>query len=186
MQAQRDSLSRLREENRKFRSEADELERRYDEEVYSGASWKKEKERLETKISDLTKAYESSAAAQGEQQNQIVNLHTQVRDMRAVLNDAEADRALLQKARRALQAELETIKLDSVDASRMTSDQEVQRLQLQKQDLERNLDQQADRVDMANERVKKAETFANECQVELGRVRVENSELDKQNVRRRS
>ncbi|EIN05521.1 hypothetical protein PUNSTDRAFT_74683 [Punctularia strigosozonata HHB-11173 SS5] len=64
----------------------------------------------------------------------------------------------------------------------MTSDQEVQRLRLEKQDLERSIEQQTDRVDMANERVRKAETFANECQIELGRVRVENSELDKQNA----
>ena len=36
---------------------------------------------------------------------------------------------------------------------------------------------------MAFERMKKAETYANECQIELGKIRVENSELDKMNVR---
>ena len=171
-------MSRLREENRKIRSDYDELQLRYDDEVYNGGAWKKEKERMETKISDVTKAYESSVAAQAEQQSQIVALHSQVRELRAVLDDAEADRALLQKARRALQAELEEIRLDHVDPS----DTEVQRLMLKKQDLERAVEEQEDRVASAFERMKRAEAYANECQMELGKVRVENSELDRLNV----
>lgn len=182
LQSQRDSMSRLREENRRLRSDYDDLQLRYDDEVYSGGAWKKEKERLETKIGDLTKAYEVATAAQTEQQSQIVNLHSQVRELRGVLNDAEADRVLLQKARRALQAELDAIKLDSMDASKLSSDTELQRLQLEKQDLERSLEEQEDRVTMAFERMKKAEAHANECQMELGKVRVENSELDKLNA----
>jgi myosin protein heavy chain len=138
---------------------------------------------METKIGDINKAYETSAAAQAEQQSQIVALHSQVRELRSVLDDAEADRALLQKARRALQAELETIKLDHVDTNKMSSDREFQRLQLERQDMERSLEEHKDRVTNASERMKKAEAYANECQIELGKVRVENSELDRLNVR---
>lgn len=137
---------------------------------------------METKISDIERAYEAATAAQAEQQSQIVALHSQVRELRGVLDDAESDRAMLQKARRALQAELESIKLEPVD-SKLSSDREFQKLQLKKQDLERSLEEQEDRVSHALERVKKAEAFANECQIELGKVRVENSELDKLNVR---
>lgn len=182
LQSQRDSISKLREELRKARSDNDELSLRYDDEVYNGAAWKKERERLETKIADLSRAYDSSMAAQSEQQAQIVALHSQARELRSVLNDAEADRALLQKARRGLQAELETIKTDTVDATRINSDRELQSLHLKNQDLERALEETGDRVEMANERMKKAEVHAQECQVELGKVRVENSELDKLNV----
>jgi myosin protein heavy chain len=182
LQSQRDSISKLREELRKARSDNDELSLRYDDEVYNGAAWKKERERLETKIADLSRAYDSSIAAQTEQQSQIVALHSQARELRSVLNDAEADRALLQKARRGLQAELETIKIDTVDATRINSDRELQSLLLKNQDLERALGETGDRVEMAYERMKKAELHAQECQVELGEVRVENSELDKLNV----
>lgn len=182
LQSQRDTISRLREDNRKTRSDYDELQLRYDDEVYNSGGWKKEKERMETKIGDINNAYEASTAAQAEQQSQIVALHSQVRELRGVLDDAEADRALLQKARRALQAELETIKLDHVDTNKMSSDREFQKLQLKKQDLERSLEEQEDRVTNAFDRMKKAESYANECQVELGKVRVENSELDRLNV----
>lgn len=182
LQSQRDNLSKLREDNRKLRSEYDELQLRLDDEVYNSGGWKKEKERMETKIRDLNKAYEAATGAQTEQQSQIVALHSQVRELRAVLDDAEADRALLQKARRALQAELETIKLDNVDPSRMSSDTEFQRLQLKKQDLERLLEEQEDRANNALDRMKKAEAYANDCQIELGKIRVENSELERLNV----
>jgi myosin protein heavy chain len=186
LQSQRDSISKLREDLRKARSDNDELSLRYDDEVYNGAAWKKERERLETKIADLSRAYDSSIAAQTEQQSQIVALHSQARELRSVLNDAEADRSLLQKARRGLQAELETIKMDTVDATRINSDRELQSLLLKNQDLERALGETGDRVEMAYERMKKAELHAQECQVELGEVRVENSELDKLNVSHRS
>lgn len=182
LQSQRDNMSRLREENRTLRSDYDDLQLRYDDEIYSGGSWKKDRERLETKISDLGGAYDTSMAAQSEQQAQIVALHGQVRELRSVLDEAEADRTLLHKARRALQAELEGIKQDHVDAGRMSSATEVQKLRLRKQDLERSVEEHRDKETLAMERMKKAETRADESQVELGRVRVENSELEKLNV----
>lgn len=182
LQSQRDNLSRLREENRKLRSDYDELHLRLDDEVYNSGGWKKEKERMETKIRDLEKAYEASTGGQAEQQSQIVALHSQVRELRAVLDDAEADRALLQKARRALQAELETIKFDNTDSSKMSADAEFQRLHLRKQDLERSLEEQEDRVNNSLNRMKKAESYANDCQMELGKIRVENSELERLNA----
>ncbi|KAH7890387.1 hypothetical protein F5I97DRAFT_21807 [Phlebopus sp. FC_14] len=182
LQSQRDTMTRLREDNRKIHSDYDELQLRFDEEVYNGSAWKREKERLETKIADLTKAYETSSTVQSDQQAQIVSLHSQVRELRSVLNDAEADRAMLQKARRALQAELEGIKLDHVDATRMTSDRELQKLQLEKQDLERSLEEQEDRITMTFERMKKAETHAAESQLELDQIRLENTDLDRKNA----
>lgn len=159
------------------------MQLRFNEEVSKSGGWRKEKERLETKISDLERVYEASTGAQAEQQSQIIALHSQVRELRSVLDDAESDRSMLQKARRALQAELDSIKLDSVaDGGKMSTDREYQRLQLRKQDLERSLEEQEDRVTHATDRMRKAEAFATDCQIQLGKIRVENSELDKLNV----
>ncbi|CAA7270852.1 unnamed protein product [Cyclocybe aegerita] len=182
LQSQRDNLSRIREENRKIRSDYDELQLRYDDEVYNSGGWRKERERMETKIKDLERAYEGSTGAQAEQQAQIVGLHSQVLELRGVLNDTEANRLLLLNARRALQAELDTIKMDSADSKKLSSDAEFQTLQLKKQDLERSLEEQEDRVLNANERVKKAEAVANEWMIELDKMRVENSSLERLNA----
>ena len=48
-------MSRLQEDSRKIQSNYDKLQLRYDDEVYNGGAWKKEKEHLDTKIKDLTK-----------------------------------------------------------------------------------------------------------------------------------
>lgn len=182
LQSQRESISRLREDNRKIRSDYDQLLFDYNNESSSIGGWKKEKERMETKIEDLNKAYTASESAQAEQQAQIVALHSQVRELRSVLNDAEAERTMLQKARRALQAELESIKLDYVDTNKMSSDRELQKLQLKKQDLERALDEQEDRVKQALDRMKEKEAYAAKCQAELYQLQEENSALEKLNV----
>ncbi|KAF8514982.1 nonmuscle myosin heavy chain b [Gautieria morchelliformis] len=182
LQFQRDSMSRLREENRTMRTERDDLQLRFDDEVYNGGAWKKEKERLETKIGDLTAAYEASNNANSEQQSQIVSLLSQVRELRAVLDEAEADRSALQKARRQLEGRLNDIAQHHVETSKMSSDRAFQAMHLEKQELRSALEEQEDRVNMANERLKKAESFANDSQIELNKIRAENSELDKLNA----
>ncbi len=175
-------MSRLREENRKLRSDYDELQLTFDDEIYNAGGWKKEKERMETKINDITNAYEASNGAQAEQQAQIVALHGQVRQLRAMLDDVESDKAILSKARRSLQVELEEIRTGHSDRSKISSDREFQRLQLQKQDLERSLEEQEDRVTQAFDRMKKAEALANDFQMKLSKSRVDYSELERLNV----
>lgn len=178
----RDSISNLRSENHKMRSELDELQLRYDDELYAGESWKKEKGRLTNKITDLQSAYDASKAAQSEQQNQIVSLLSQVRELRAVLDEAEAERAALRQARSQLETRLNDIAQAHLDANRMSSDRVLQELHLEKQDLRSRLEEQADRVTLAYDKLKKAEAFANECQVELSKVRNDNSDMERENV----
>lgn len=178
----RDSISNLRSENHKMRSELDELQLRYDDELYAGESWKKEKGRLTNKITDLQSAYDASKAAQSDQQNQIVSLLSQVRELRAVLDEAEAERAALRQARSQLETRLNDIAQAHLDANRMSSDRVLQELHLEKQDLRSRLEEQADRVALAYDKLKKTEAFANECQVELSKVRNDNSDLERENV----
>lgn len=181
------ALSEL-EKERKLKDKAEiqvrklqgELQLRLDDEVYSGGTWKKEKDRLETKIGDLTAAYEASNHTNTEQQTQIVSLLSQVRELRAVLDDAEADRTALQKARRQLEGRLNDIAQDHLE--KMSSDRALQAMHLEKQELRSALEEQQDKVNTANERLKKAEVSANESRTELNKTRAENAELDKQNV----
>ncbi|PVF93303.1 hypothetical protein CPB86DRAFT_715748 [Serendipita vermifera] len=178
----RDTISSLREENHKMRSEFDGLQLRYDDEVYAGSSWKKEKERMNTKILDLIAAYESSKMAQADSQTEIVRLHSQILELRAARDEAETERAALMKAREQLETRLNDIAQDHLDTNKMSNDRVLQDLHLEKRDLKARLEEQADRVAKANEKLKRAESFANEYQVELSKVRHDNSELEKQNA----
>ncbi|KAG8951087.1 hypothetical protein FRC04_006746 [Tulasnella sp. 424] len=182
LQFQRDSLSRLREENRNLRSEFDDIQLRYDDELYNGGAWKNEKERLEHKIADLTGAYESSTNAQSEQQAQIVSLLSQVRELRVVLDEAEAERTTLLNARRKLESRLNDIAQEHVDTNKMSSDRVLQALQLEKQSLSGELQAEREKLSLIAQRLKKTEGFANESQAEVAKIRMENSALEKQNA----
>ena len=76
-------MSRFGEENRKLRSDYYELRLQYDDEVYNGSAWKRDRG-LEDKISDITNVNESSAAARSGQQSQIAALHSQVRELKVL------------------------------------------------------------------------------------------------------
>lgn len=175
-------MSRLREENHSIRSELDELQLRYDDELYTGENWKKEKDRLEARIGTLTEAYDGATAKQTEAQIQVVSLLSQVRELRAVLDEANAERNALARARKALELRMNDIAQEHLDSTQMSSERAVQALHLEKQDLRSALEEQNDRTQMANERLKKAEAYASESQAELNRIREANAELDRKNV----
>ncbi|KAG0144861.1 hypothetical protein CROQUDRAFT_603881 [Cronartium quercuum f. sp. fusiforme G11] len=66
---------------------------------------------------NVTKAYDEAVAAQTEQSSQIVNLMSQVRDLRAARDEAEADRAALVTAKRSLEQRLEEIGTEYLSAN---------------------------------------------------------------------
>jgi myosin heavy chain 9/10/11/14 len=175
-------MSRLREENHTIRSELDDLQLKYDDELYSSENWKKEKDRLEARIFTLTDAYETSTCKQADAQSQVVSLLSQVRELRAVLDEANAERSALARARKALELRMKDIAQEHLNSSQMSSDRAVQALHVEKQDLRSALEEQSNRVQIANEKLKRAETYAGESQAELNRIREENGELDRKNV----
>jgi len=184
LESERERTMKVREEVRQLRTERDELQIRNDERLYSRGGFSKEKERLETKVQDITKAYDEAVAAQAEQSSQIVTLMSQVRDLRAARDEAEADRAALVTAKKSLEQRLEEIGSEflSANSGRLSNDRVLQTLQQERSDLKRQLEEKEDLVSGALERQKKAEAFANDCQMEANRERSESSELLKANT----
>ncbi|KAA1065110.1 hypothetical protein PGT21_025068 [Puccinia graminis f. sp. tritici] len=184
LESERERTMKVREELRQLRTERDELQIRNDERLYSRGGFSKEKERLETKVQDITKAYDEAVAAQAEQSSQIVTLMSQVRDLRAARDEAEADRAALVTAKKSLEQRLEEIGSEflSANSGRLSNDRVLQTLQQERSDLKRQLEEREDLFSVALERQKKAEAFANDCQMEANRERSESSELLKANT----
>jgi myosin protein heavy chain len=182
LQSLRDQMSRLREENRTARSELDELQLRYDDELYNGGAWKKDKERLEGKVTTLTEDFDGSTSKVAELQTQLVSSLSQTRELRSALDEVNAERVALARARKSLEQRMNDIAQEHLNSSQMSSDRALQALHLEKQDLRSALQEQDDKVSLANERLKKAEAYANESQAELNKVREENIELDRLNV----
>ncbi|KAA1063810.1 hypothetical protein PGTUg99_002494 [Puccinia graminis f. sp. tritici] len=109
---------------------------------------------------------------------------SQVRDLRAARDEAEADRAALVTAKKSLEQRLEEIGSEflSANSGRLSNDRVLQTLQQERSDLKRQLEEREDLFSVALERQKKAEAFANDCQMEANRERSESSELLKANT----
>ncbi|KAF7324837.1 Myosin II heavy chain [Mycena kentingensis (nom. inval.)] len=146
------------------------------------SDWRRQKERLEGKLAEMTKAYERSAAAQSEQHSQLQTLHGHVRQLRSALNDVESDREMLRKARAALTEELNDIRHDTADNSLVANDRDMHQLQIQQLNLQRSVQEQEYRASQSLDRMKKAEANAAEREADLGRVRVEKAALDRMNA----
>ncbi|KAH9822374.1 hypothetical protein DFH28DRAFT_451274 [Melampsora americana] len=109
---------------------------------------------------------------------------SQVRDLRAARDEAEADRAALVTAKKSLEQRLEEIGTEylSANSGRLTNDRVLQTLQQERSELKRQLEDQSDLCSIALERQKKAEAFANDCQIEAARERSESTDLLKANT----
>ncbi|KAN0065099.1 class II myosin [Thecaphora frezii] len=105
MEAHRTAVSQLREENRNLRSTTDELQLKVDDTATVSSSWQREKEKLETKLKELTQAYQDSLNQQRENQTQSVQLLAQIRDLRAHLDESELKYDQLSAAYQSLIAE---------------------------------------------------------------------------------
>ncbi|QRW20965.1 Myosin head (motor domain) [Rhizoctonia solani] len=161
LQYQRDAMSRLREENRKTRSELDDLQLRYDDEVYSGELGRKIR-------SDMRPRLGTSQLLMS--QRRMPKPNNKPRSLPFFLNAA------------ALESRLNDIAQEHMDANKFSSDRMMQELHLKNQELRGALEEQTDRVGLATQRLKKAEGYANESQSELKKVREENSSLDRLNA----
>ncbi|KAH8915441.1 hypothetical protein BT69DRAFT_1230091 [Atractiella rhizophila] len=172
-------------ENRKLKNDYEALQSRYDDDIFNMGGWKKEKERMEAKMTDLNRAFEEARTAQGESNAQVVQLMSQLRDVRSSLEEAEADIAALQQSKRGLEKRLETIGDEYLNANqgrKLSSDRVMQALDLERQELRRALEDSEERMSLMLEKQKKAEAWANQCQVEAAREREESNELVKQNA----
>lgn len=89
IEAHRQKNSDMSNENRRLRQAYEELQHHFDESSSTAGGWAREKERLEGKVGDLTRAYTESLQAQRDGQSQTVGLLAQVRDLRAGLDESE-------------------------------------------------------------------------------------------------
>lgn len=70
----------------------------------------------------------------------------------------------------------------SANSGRLSNDRVLQTLQQERSDLKRQLEEKEDIISVSLERQKKAEAFANDCQIEANRERSESTELLKANT----
>ncbi|CAG8475115.1 8080_t:CDS:10 [Diversispora eburnea] len=115
-ETERSSISRLREENKILQMENEELLNK--SEVNNNlALWKREKERYDIQIAELTQLYNDALVSHDELQSQVSALLSEMRTLRTALEEAESQKMLLEKLKRNLEERLDDIGEQYSDAS---------------------------------------------------------------------
>ncbi|KAF9942315.1 hypothetical protein BGZ65_005099 [Modicella reniformis] len=169
------SVQKMRENQKQLSSELEEVNNRFDKELRSNLSWKKDKERLETKINDLNQSYQNAMETQGDQQVQIVGLLSQVRECRATLDEAQAARSALEKIKRGLEQRLDDVgeQFNTVTHNKQMAERIKMALDQEASDLRERLEEQQYLVSVSNEKLCKAELAAVEAESDLAKERIQ-------------
>ncbi|CAI4211053.1 unnamed protein product [Parascedosporium putredinis] len=137
----------------RLREELDDLRSKWDDEVLNSSTWSKEKSRLEAALSDVVSSRDEAVDAHKEAQGKIVSLLSQVRNLRASVDDITAEREGLLREKRSIEGENPSLR----NAANM--DKELL-------DLKSKLAQQEDIAAAAVEKMRRSEALSGEVQKE--------------------
>ncbi|KAF9961601.1 hypothetical protein BGZ72_002914 [Mortierella alpina] len=181
IELERANVQKVREGHRQITAELEEVQNRFDQEMRNNQSWKKDKERLESRIHDLNQSYQDVLAAQDDLQVQNVSLLSQVREVRAALDESESARVALEKTKRGLEQRLDDVgeKFQTVTQNKQTAERTRMALDQEASDLRERLEEQQYLVTLNTEKLRKAELAVVEAESELAKERA----LGEENLR---
>lgn len=150
----------------RLREELDDLRSKWDDEVLNSSTWSKEKSRLEAALSDIVSSREEAVEAHKDAQGKIVTLLSQVRGLRTSVDDVTAERDLLVREKRSIQARLDEAKagLEDLAKGESPSLRDAASTDRQMLELKSKLAQQEDIAAAAVEKMRRTDALSSEIQ----------------------
>lgn len=184
LQIERENVIHVRSENTRIRDELEELRSKWDDEVLNSSSWAKEKTRLEMTLQDLSSSREEAINAHNDAQGKIVSLLSQVRNLRSSMDDIAAERDMLQKEKRGLEAHLSEAsdRLEDLARGESPSMRNAAGMDRELLDLKSQLAQQEDVAVAAIGKMRRAEAMTTELQKDVVSERETSVNLHKEKV----
>ncbi|RMJ12012.1 hypothetical protein CDV36_008324 [Fusarium kuroshium] len=166
----------------RLREELDELRSKWDDEVLNSSTWSKEKSRLESTLADVASSRDEAVNAHNEAQGKVVSLLSQVRTLRSSVDEIAAERDLLLREKRNVEARLEEAKAGFEDLVKGESPSLRNAANMDKEilDLKSNLAQQEDIAAAAVEKMRRAEALVVEVQKDVTVERETSAQLQQQ------
>ncbi|KAI9828268.1 MAG: hypothetical protein M1819_004593 [Sarea resinae] len=182
LEIERENVIHVRTENTHIREELEDLRSKWDDEVLNSSTWAKEKSRLEITLQDLSNSRDEAVNAHNEAQSRIVSLLSQVRNLRTSVDDIVAERDMLQKEKRGLEARLTEAgdRLEDLARGESPSMRNAAGMDRELLDLKSNLAQQEDVAAAAVGKMRRAEALASEIQKDVVAERETNVQLHKE------
>lgn len=156
-------------ENTRLREELEELRSKWDDEVLNSSTWSKEKARLESTLSDLSASRDEAFKAHTEASEKVAKLLNQLQTTRTSLDDVVAERDMLEREKRSLQARLDEAKNGLEELSRGDSPSLANAAGMDREILELKecLAQQEDIAAAAVGKMRRAEALSAEMQKDI-------------------
>ncbi|KAL8907312.1 MAG: hypothetical protein Q9207_001489 [Kuettlingeria erythrocarpa] len=182
LEIERENVIHVRSENTRIRDELEELRSKWDDEVLNSSAWAKEKSRLEMTLQDLSASREEAVTAHNDAQSKIVSLLSQVRNLRTSVDDVAAEREMLQKEKRGLEARLAEAgdRLEELSRSESPSMRNAAGIDRELLHLKSKLAQQEDIATAAVGKMRRADALATEIQKDIVAERDTNVNLHKE------
>lgn len=182
LEIERENVIYARSENTRLREELEELRSKWDDEVLNSSTWAKEKSRLEMTLQDLSSSREEAVQAHNDAQSKIVSLLSQVRTLRTSVDDVAAERDMLQKEKRGLEARLTEAgdRLEDLARGESPSMRNAAGMDRELLDLKSSLAKQGDVAAAAVDKMRRTEAFTVELQKDIVAERETNVTLHKE------
>ena len=148
----------------------------------NSSTWAKEKSRIEMTLQDLATSREEAVNAHNDAQGKVVSLLSQVRNLRTSVDDVTAERDLLLKEKRGLEARLNEAgeRLEDLAKGESPAMRNAASIDRELLDLKSALAQQEDVSSAAVGKMRRAEALATEMQKEVVAERESNVQLFKE------
>ncbi|KAK4697935.1 hypothetical protein P7C71_g223, partial [Lecanoromycetidae sp. Uapishka_2] len=181
LEIERENVIHARSDNTRLRDELEELRSKWDDEVLNSSSWAKEKSRLEMSLQDLSSSREEAVHAHNDAQSKIVSLLSQVRNLRTSMDEVAAERDMLQKEKRSLEARLAEAgdRLEDLARGESPSMRNAAGMDRELLELKAHLAQQEDIAAAAVGKMRRADALTTEMQKDVVAERETNVNLHK-------
>jgi myosin protein heavy chain len=181
LEIERENVLHIRGENTRLREELEELRSKWDDEVLNSSTWAKEKSRMEMTLQDVSTSRDEAVRAHNEAQGKVISLLSQVRDLRTSVDDVSAERDMLMKEKRMLEARLKEAgdRLEDLAKGESPSLRNAAGMDRELLELKSKLAQQEDLVSAAVGKMRRADALATELQKEMVAEREANAQLFK-------
>ncbi|KAJ9284106.1 hypothetical protein DTO021C3_8295 [Paecilomyces variotii] len=182
LEIERENVLHAREETARLREELDDLRSKWDNEVLNSSTWAKEKARLEMTLQDVSTSRDEAVAAHNDAQAKVVSLLSQVRNLRTSVDDVSAERDMLLKEKKMLEARLTEAgeRLEDLVKGESPSMRNAASMDRELLELKSKLAQQEDVSAAAVGKMRRAEALATEMQKEVTAERETNAQLFKE------
>jgi myosin heavy chain 9/10/11/14 len=182
LEIERENVIHARGENDRLRDELDELRGKWDDEVLNSSTWAKEKSRLEVALQSLSDSRDEAVTAHNDAQGKIVDLLGQVRNLRTNVDDIAAERDLLVKDKKGLEARLAEAsdRLEDLSHSGSPSKRDTASMDREILDLKSRLAHQEDVASAAVGKMRRAEGLVQEVQKDISNARDTSVSLHKE------